>query len=324
MRNKRLIFFVILTASMMLGAQQRFATVSYAEGNSLTVIRDGKALRYNPDRDDVLGLALMQEDLIQTGSGTFLEIQLQTISVRVQIAEHTSFRVTAERQEQQSAGELYYGRVRAKVAKLSGNESYRVNTPSLVAGVRGTDFSVDVIAVRPGTQTPSAEGGAATAGNATPVLYRVAVFEGTVAVQPAEQQVPEMTVVVTSNQMVERLTAGAPVLSVVRLDPQISEFWNVVDQRVNSADVEETPVSTPRAEPVASLESAAPPAMRNKKPGYAAGAALIGLGAVAGGLGLYNSQLDTVSSGTTTGMYITGGTLAGTGLLMILFNAIMN
>jgi len=321
MRIKRLIFFILLATSMLLVAQQRFATVSFAEGKSLTVIRNGIAQRYNPDRDDVLGLPLLQEDMIQTGTGTFLEIQFQTISARVQIAEHTSFRVTADRQ-QQSAGELYYGRVRAKVARLTGNESFRIKTPSLVAGVRGTDFGVDVLAVRPGTQVSSGEGGIVPAETDSTVLYRVSVFEGSVTVLPAEQQVPDKTIVVVSDQMVERVTAGTPVLTTVRLDPQILEFWNLVDQRVKSSMGDHDTAS--RTIPVANLDDAAPPPMRNKKPGYVAGVSLIGLGAIAGGLGLYNSSLDRVNVGTTTGMYVVGSSLAGTGLLMILVNAIID
>jgi hypothetical protein len=47
---------------------------------------------------------------------------------------------------------LLLGRVRAVVSKLAGKNSFTIRTPTLLAGVRGTDFAV---AVAPAPDTPS-------------------------------------------------------------------------------------------------------------------------------------------------------------------------
>ena len=150
MRNKRVycaILVLLMTASALAAAP--YATITYAEGKSFSLLRSGKQTTVSVSSPDVFGMEIVPGDVIQTGAGTFLELYINPIAASVQIAENTSFRCDADSTGAKSSGELYYGRVRAKVAKLSGSSSYRISSPSLVAGVRGTDFGCDVIAVRP-------------------------------------------------------------------------------------------------------------------------------------------------------------------------------
>jgi len=44
--------------------------------------------------------------------------------------------------------QLVYGRIRAKVEKLAGTDSFSVRSTQAIAGVRGTDFGLDVITSR--------------------------------------------------------------------------------------------------------------------------------------------------------------------------------
>jgi formylglycine-generating enzyme required for sulfatase activity len=120
---------------------------------------------------------------------------------------------------------LYYGRVRAKVAKLAGSSSYKITSPSLVAGVRGTDFGCDLIAVRPRVKDGTDAG-------ASPVMSRVFCFEGSVSVSEADGSADE-TILIEKNEMVEKLVvkdtgtapAAVPVLQKKTLDVEVTEFW---------------------------------------------------------------------------------------------------
>ncbi len=333
-----------MVSALLFSEEPSYANVTYVDGASVTIVSGAVTRRYNPAVDDLFGLALSQGDIIQTGAGTYLELTINALSVRVQVAENTSFRCTADATGRQSTGELYYGRVRAKVSKLTGSDSYRITTPSLVAGVRGTDFGCDVIAVR----QPAAVGRAAV----DTVLDRVFVFEGQVAVQTAA--VPSSSsastvapaaavpVLVNASEMVERLASGETVVTKKTIDPQIAEFWLNVQLRLQEA-ADETPVAVAEPEtvlpeavtkkpapetvetpPVLTAEERTPEVGRNKTPGYVAGAALMGFGAVSGGLGYVNSQVDTVDQGKVEALYLTGALLAGTGLLFILFNALLD
>lgn len=196
MRNKSLAFVLsFLAFGVSAFAAGPWAVVSYAEGKSFILIRDGKTATYSVDAPDVFGMEIRQGDIIHTSAATFLEIKINSVSATVQVAENTSFKCDADSGGAQVSSELYYGRVRAKVAKLAGSSSFRISTPTLVAGVRGTDFGCDVIAVR-GVKpdagaavqqgTAAQQGATAQSGSATPVLNRVFCFEGTVAVSKTD------------------------------------------------------------------------------------------------------------------------------------------
>jgi hypothetical protein len=205
MRNKRRVGVILLTLAVGFAAAAPWASVSYAEGKSFMLVRDGKTSTYSVDSAVVFGMELRQGDIIQTASSTFLEVFVTSVGASVQIAENTSFKCDADASGEKVSGELYYGRVRAKVAKLTGSSSFRITTPTLVAGVRGTDFGCDVIAVR-GSSTASA-----------PVLNRVFCFDGAVTVARSDEapgkNVPENAVtaepiVISKNEMVEALVSS--------------------------------------------------------------------------------------------------------------------
>jgi len=192
-------------------ADVAWARVSYAEGESFLLVRDNRSTRWNADDPQTFGMTLRSGDVIQTSAATFLEIAIDSISAKIRIAENTSFRLEGDLTGKQASGELLYGRVRAKVAKLTGNASFRLSSPSLVAGVRGTDFGCDaIVATTSDKVSPAADGalggsavGSAVAGDA--VLNRVFCFEGSVVVSDERSR----TVLLASNEMVERLSSQA-------------------------------------------------------------------------------------------------------------------
>ncbi len=231
-----------LLAAMAFG--DAYANLTYAEGGSFRIVRSGKTSVWDASSQDVFGMEIMIGDLISTGPGTVLELSVHPVSASVQIAENTSYSCTADESGKESKGELFYGRVHAKVAKLSGGSSFRISSPSLVAGVRGTDFGCDVIAVKPSAEPASP--GSGTAAPASPVLSRVFVFEGTVAVAPARQTVLE-TVLVDSGKMVELLSTGAAsgesALEVTPLSEEIRSYWQEIPAVGYIAEGESAPAA---------------------------------------------------------------------------------
>lgn len=221
-------------------AASPYATIHYAEGSTFILLRGGQSRTVDVNAAGTFGMVIQPGDIIQTSGGTFLEIFINPVSASVQIAENTSFRCDADGTGTKSSGELYYGRVRAKVAKLAGSSSYRISSPSLVAGVRGTDFGCDVIALRP---SKSAKVPAAS----TPILNRVFCFEGSVLVSEPLPGPPEpgaqadgavelKTVLIGANEMVEKVVAedassvraNAPdqPLQKTKVSDEVNAFWS--------------------------------------------------------------------------------------------------
>ncbi len=142
-------FFVILLlllsfVSVFPQDENPFGVILYAEGNDFSLYRNGEYVTKNIRRDGVFGMPLFQDDMIQTSENTYLEIQLYPTKSIVKVAENTTFTV-----EGLAGGEtrfnLTYGRIRAKVQRLTGRGQFEIRGKEAVAGVRGTDFGVDVV-----------------------------------------------------------------------------------------------------------------------------------------------------------------------------------
>ena len=207
-----------------------YATITYAEGKSFSVIRNNQTREWPVSDKQVFGMEIMPGDIIHTSGSTFLELSIKPIKAVIQIAENTSYRCDIDESGTKSSGELYYGRVRAKVAKLTGDRSFKISSPSLVAGVRGTDFGCDVIAARKTSE---------------PVVQRVFCFEGSVAV--SDDKAPEAEpVLIGGSEMVETRVdvqsvtdktaiAEAPAIQKVMLSDEVRGFW--AEHPVSSKDL---------------------------------------------------------------------------------------
>lgn len=322
MRNKRHIGVILFALLARLAAATPWASIAYAEGKSFMLVRDGKTSTFSVDSAGVFGMELRQGDILQTASSTFLEIYVSSIKTSIQVAENTSFKCDSDKTGEQVTGELYYGRVRAKVTKLVGASSFRITTPTLVAGVRGTDFGCDVIAVR---SSKSAT---------TPILNRVFCFEGSVAVISADsapdsgkasaKNVPVEPVVITRNEMIENVISSdastqavtaqaAPALVVTPLvksaiSDEVSSFW----LSRPFADVAQ-------AFPAGRIEEAS---RRNLKVPAGASTALIVLGTAACiGSSWYSEHVDS-SGAFVAPAYSAGIVMAGSGSILALISAL--
>lgn len=328
MKKQKIFAVMILTLFGSIGfTQTPYATVVYAEGSTFSVIRAGKSVSYAVDNPDVFGLPIERGDILQTSPRTYLEVTIHPVSASVQIAENTSFRCDADESGQNSKGELYYGRVRAKVGKLSGSSTYRISSPSMVAGVRGTDFGCDHIFVRP--QVAGGEGTAEVA--STAVVNRVFCFEGSVLVVPVSD--PGLkTVLVGGGEMIESsaTTASAdgsiPVeLTKTPVSTEVTEFWkgrqfrgpDVAALSAEAAAQAEIIAEAERQEVVKKQKR-----VRNHKVRLAGSAALFGAGALVAGL----AYPDYKSDGFTNSVIVNtayGGTLVVTSLGLLIYDLIM-
>ncbi len=217
--------------------------VVYAEGREFAVVRGGVPRTFKADDPDAIGYRIESGDLVQTKASTFLEIQLVPQGTVLKLAENSSFmfKGLGKPGEDISLG-LIYGRVRAKVAKLSGTESFSIRSGTTVAGVRGTDFGFDAIA------KPAERSG----GTFRPPEVSVYCFSGEVTVAPVaalEKEAEAPMVVVKANELVKvDLTTEVPIVERSLINEEIKTYW--IDHEFQG----ETPVPAPVAVPIITPE----------------------------------------------------------------------
>ncbi len=155
-----------------------FGVIIYAEGTEVGIFRGDQLSTYDVVFDSVVGMEVMEGDLIQTDDGTFLEIQLFPSRNVVNVAENTTFQV--ERIGTTGGSfTLNYGRLRARVQRVTGTTPFEIRGSEAVAGVRGTDFGYDFVATRDDVGVP---------------LTQVYVFEGSVLVAESDADLNEVEV----------------------------------------------------------------------------------------------------------------------------------
>jgi hypothetical protein len=135
------ILILLLGASSLLADDS--ARVVYAEGEGFTLVRGGTSLYYDLFSEGAEGLILQGGDLLLTEEDTWLEIQLGGSSSIIKISENTTFTLKSL-QNEGGIFKVSYGRVRARVEKLTTDTPFWIEGGDTVAGVRGTDFGYDL------------------------------------------------------------------------------------------------------------------------------------------------------------------------------------
>lgn len=239
---------VCMIACLVLGtsawADGAAAVVEYASGDDVIVLRAGRRV----PADDLIGMELMEGDQVQTGKGVFLEMRLFSSGAVIKLAENTTFALESLADGKTSL-RLVYGRIRAKVERLAGTDSFVVKSTQAVAGVRGTDFGLDVMATR-----------SAALGSTTTNVY---CFQGFVDVtallrtdaQAAEslEAIPRASLITAGEMVRVEVVSGAVQASKTALDPSIGEFWKAIDSR----STEETTESTESIPPPPGIDQSA-------------------------------------------------------------------
>lgn len=163
-----IVVILVGTLSSIVWAEDA-ATVVYAEGEGFTIIRrSGDEERLFWDDPNFIGVGLADGDTILTDDRTFLELRIHARNSIVRVSENTSFEISQSGSDGRDTRlAVTYGRVRAAVQRIRGSREFEIRGQAVIAGVRGTDFGVSVLA------TPIGE-----------IEDKVFVVEGQVAVQP--------------------------------------------------------------------------------------------------------------------------------------------
>lgn len=145
-------FLVIVPIAAFSQSRNAYAFIIYAEGQEMSVYRNDQLTTYDVVADSVIGMPLLPNDLIQTEAQTFVEIQIMPSRTVIKVAENTTFRIQTLGGDGGGVFDMRYGRLRAKVERITGNEEFEVRGSSAVAGVRGTDFGYDLTFQREGVR----------------------------------------------------------------------------------------------------------------------------------------------------------------------------
>jgi hypothetical protein len=153
------------------------AQVSAMSGNIDAIAADGRAIDIN------IGATLSEGAIINTGSNSFLTLTLPDQShialpsnSQVKLSKLRTARYTKSPRTEIT---LLKGRVESKVSPLDKNKGrFEVHSPLAVAGVRGTDFRVDLAGDRVMTEVLS--GGVAVAKKSQPAALTLHPGQGNV------------------------------------------------------------------------------------------------------------------------------------------------
>ncbi|MBC7792615.1 MAG: FecR domain-containing protein [Clostridia bacterium] len=135
---------VVIATAVVIG----WASVASALEDSKVVLARGNVLvRNNAGLTKATpGLALNEGDQVQTGDDGTVRLLLAGNAV-VDLAANTSMVVTrAPSGGDKTRIKIWSGRLWARVSKLFGSADFEVESPNAVAGVRGTEFVVEVAA----------------------------------------------------------------------------------------------------------------------------------------------------------------------------------
>lgn len=207
---------LLLIPAGLLFSESGTAVIVYAEGDGFTLVRDSDSSFFEVAYDDVLGMLLYPGDTILTEEDTFLEIQVTSNASLIKIAENTTF--AFEHIGNYGGGTLNvaYGRIRAKVNKLTNDDEFSVMGSGTTAGVRGTDFGYDLTYGQDISETESNE-----------VITSVYCFEGSVKVEQESKENKDVKeVFILEDQMVvtSSVKDEAPLI-VYDIEQEIEEFW---------------------------------------------------------------------------------------------------
>lgn len=187
--NRNTILIRVLT--LCTGALMLWTCGKQAEQKSFITMMVGKVeiVRAGASTEAVLRQEILENDRIVTSEGAFAVIQLGNDKL-VRVQESTSVNIRTFKDPANAEYFVEKGKVLSKVQKLSSGQSFKIKTPTMVASVRGTEFSVQydsgrsVIAVKEGAvgmaDNSNKDLGTVAAGN-------MALAEEKVEVKPIEK-----------------------------------------------------------------------------------------------------------------------------------------
>lgn len=210
--KRSILALTLLCASIaLLGAEGGTATIVYADGEEVTVIRERREMKV----DDPLGFVVEAGDIVQTGKQTILELSVRPKKAVIRMSGNTTLHFRGSYATGETSLAVLYGRVRAKVEKLVGAERFTMRNEGTVCGVRGTDFGMDVIIDKDSGQ-----------GQSTVSVY---CLEGALSVDTALSATSPVQAsgIVNSGEMAEAVVKGEKVSLVSsRISDELKALWD--------------------------------------------------------------------------------------------------
>jgi hypothetical protein len=282
---------------------QRAGTIVHATGGGFEIIRSGIRRSYDPSIDYVEGSDIFYGDHINTFKSSFIEILLEPGDRLIRVSEQTSFSVPdAMRGRDGGASiDLTYGRIRARVQRLVQGRSFEMRGPSAAAGVRGTDFGYDILAIPAGKEADSL---------AVFPESNIYCLEGTIVVSPLAEDNDQGAITLSAGEMVvEKDKTG---FHRKALDQDLIDFWET------NAFVTFLPFSEETEKPETTDPEA--PRITWKQSEYRKAALVTGIG---GALLVGSGAAISYFQGNTTipnALYIPGGIFLSTSLLSLILS----
>ena len=238
--SRHAILIAMLVVSSFAWTQGKAAAVvEFSSGEDFVVIRKGRKLVMQ----DPIGLELFQGDQLQTGDGVFVELRIVSGNAIVKLAENTTF-VLERLGDGQTSMQLVYGRIRAKVERIAGTDSFSIRSTQAIAGVRGTDFGVDVVASR-----QVSLGSTVTNAYCFEGAVEVTAFVRSEALAAESLEAIPKSFVIGAGEMVKVEGAAGKAEAVkVPLEKAIQGFWKENDY-VSQADTEPAKPDPAKKEP---------------------------------------------------------------------------
>jgi hypothetical protein len=332
MKRLTLALALFCVSFSFLAADGGTAVIVYATGSDISVIRDRREMKV----DEALGFVIQAGDILQTGKNTVIELSIKPKKAVIRVSGNTTLQFRGSYQTGETSLAVLYGRVRAKVEKLIGAERFTLRNEGTVAGVRGTDFGMDVVVSK-----------ASELGESKVNVYS---FEGDLSVETAlnASSAVQASSLIKTGEMAEVVVKDQTVsLVTTKVADEVQEYWTanafksedaagIVQAPAEAAAPAET--ETPPSEgtaivPAAPVDAAvALPQMdwsaQKKTLGFKNGmlgtsAVLVATGA---GLGIYGAyRKGTLSNDSYSDMLLLiGGLSSTTGFMCGLFGFLLN
>lgn len=120
------------------------SVASAADDNKIVLSRGTVTVRTNAGSQSAsIGMSVSEGNQIITGADGNVRLLLASSAV-VDLSPNTSMVVTRASSSQKTSIKLWSGRLWARVTKMFGTSEFEVEGPNAVAGVRGTEFVVEV------------------------------------------------------------------------------------------------------------------------------------------------------------------------------------
>lgn len=228
MRRFFLVLLLFFASVLLFGQSNSYAFVIYAEGYDMSIFRNGELTTYDVIADDVIGMPLLPGDLVQTDADTFVEIQVMPARTVLKVAENTTFEIDSIGGAGGGVFQMSYGRLRARVERITTNDPFEIRGQGAIAGVRGTDFGYDLVVNRESASNQ--------------VETKVYCFEGQVEVSENVQSEE------TAAEQVEQAPRPTPVL--ISANEMVSVVTELPPETVEEGDEDlEVPAITPAPAP---------------------------------------------------------------------------